>query len=172
MSDSFDLFTSLLGGKQNLPPKLSTAPPYAGLAGTAPAVAADVKETNQKPAPQVPKSRPTDLFGNLQTVEDSMTENAAQVHNSNRYKAKHNTAPEANQDPSEPRQPKPAGTERAADGTELDDRMGEESPVGTGFCPFLAINKFPYKFVPAKYLQPIASAHFDKNQIYEREWDL
>jgi len=54
---------------------------------------------------------------------------------------------------------------------ELDERAHEESKIGESFCPWGALAKFPYKFARKDLSQALASAFFDREQIYEREWD-
>lgn len=51
-------------------------------------------------------------------------------------------------------------------------RQGEPAPTGGSFCPLLAVTKFPYRFVGSQYKQPIASAFFDGEKIWNREWGL
>ncbi|QIW95477.1 hypothetical protein AMS68_000995 [Peltaster fructicola] len=53
-----------------------------------------------------------------------------------------------------------------------DPRCGDPSPLGIQFCPILAVAKWPYKFVDREYMQPIATAFFDAEKIWNREWDL
>lgn len=54
----------------------------------------------------------------------------------------------------------------------LDSRKGEPAPRGINFVPFIAVTKYCYKFVPKKWMQPLASAFFDADKIYTRDWDL
>ena len=54
MSDRFDVFTRLVGGKDNLPPRLPTPPP---------------KPAPDENIPEKPKDI-VDAFGNLQTYDD------------------------------------------------------------------------------------------------------
>lgn len=49
---------------------------------------------------------------------------------------------------------------------------GTPAPLGLRFSPFIAITKFPYKFVQKQWMQPIATLFFDQGKIWEREWDL
>jgi len=54
-------------------------------------------------------------------------------------------------------------------------RLGEAAPTNLRFCPILALAKFPYKFLPGhaiKSSQAIATRFFDKDQFWERTWDL
>lgn len=54
----------------------------------------------------------------------------------------------------------------------LESRCGEPAPRHIKFTPFAAVCKFPYKFVCDDLRQPLASAIFDSNKIYDRDWDL
>ena len=68
--------------------------------------------------------------------------------------------------------PAPAMQELTSSDLLLDPRAGEPAPQGISFTPFLAVTKFCYKFVPHAYQQPLATAFFDANKIWCREWDL
>ncbi|GAB1743985.1 hypothetical protein NU219Hw_g1025t1 [Hortaea werneckii] len=68
--------------------------------------------------------------------------------------------------------PAPAMQELTSSDLLLDSRAGEPAPQGISFTPFLAVTKFCYKFVPRAYQQPLATAFFDANKIWCREWDL
>lgn len=54
----------------------------------------------------------------------------------------------------------------------FDSRGGQPAPLGICFCPFLAVTKYCYKFVPKKLMQPLATAFFDAEKIWSRDWDL
>jgi hypothetical protein len=49
---------------------------------------------------------------------------------------------------------------------------GDLAPFGKGFCPIVALSKFPYKFVPASVKQEVASKFFDGGKFWMRDWDL
>ena len=66
----------------------------------------------------------------------------------------------------------PAMQELTSSDLLLDPRAGEPAPQGISFTPFLAVTKFCYKFVPRTYQQPLATAFFDANKVWCREWDL
>lgn len=54
----------------------------------------------------------------------------------------------------------------------FDSRCGQPAPLGICFCPFLAVTKYCYKFVSKKLMQPLATAFFDAEKIWSRDWDL
>ena len=54
----------------------------------------------------------------------------------------------------------------------FDPRKDEPAPLGLNFCPFIAITKLPYKFVKREFMQGIATAFFDEGKIWSREWDV
>ena len=149
-------FLNLVGGEQNLPPISSTR-----------------SATKEEPA-----SGPDDLE-KLPSVEEVIAEcereNAA-YRPQNLALFPSSTQPQAN-----PLQqvtqaglnvPAPAMQELTSSDLLLDPRAGEPAPQGVGFTPFLAVTKFCYKFVPHAYQQPLATAFFDANKIWRREWDL
>jgi hypothetical protein len=146
MADRFELFTRLVGGKDKLPPRLPTPPPK------------PVPDSN---IPEKPKDI-VDAFGNLQTYDDFVS-----------------SAPRSQAKTQAGRPLRHAINKLQGNGTEadsgdltLDPRKGEPAAIGTSFCPFLAINKFPYKYVDQLFRQPVASAHFDEGKLYNRKWDL
>jgi hypothetical protein len=160
--ERFEIYTRLMGGKDNLPPKLPTPPPPSlhTTNGSDEQASADVNEED------VSQNKIVDAFGNLQTYDDFVT-------------AHHYPAPQApaydNRHAGKPHQPGPTRGERSeADETDftLDPRKDEPSEIGMSFCPFIAITKFPYKYVDRAFSQPIATAFFDAGKIYNRSWEL
>ena len=77
-----------------------------------------------------------------------------------------------NQQSSNPVPAKPVITNSGGITYPFDERVGEPAPLGLNFCPLLAVAKFPYKFVPKKLLQPIATAFFDEGKVWTRGWDV
>lgn len=71
-------------------------------------------------------------------------------------------------DPSQPMLSPPG---QAVDFT-FDECKGHSAPLGVKFAPFPAVARYCYKFVHPDWLQPLASAFFDKDQIYDRTWEL
>jgi hypothetical protein len=53
-----------------------------------------------------------------------------------------------------------------------DPRKGALLPANTELSPFVAITKYCYKYVPKQWSQPLATAFFDSNKIYTRDWSL
>lgn len=54
----------------------------------------------------------------------------------------------------------------------FDTRKGQPAPLGINFVPFIAVTKWCYTFAPSHLLQRFASAFFDADKIYARDWDL
>jgi hypothetical protein len=52
------------------------------------------------------------------------------------------------------------------------DTIMRPAPLGISFCPLLAVTKFPYKFVKKESMQQIATAFFDEGKIWNREWEV
>lgn len=151
MADKFEVFTRLVGGKDNLPPKLPTPPPSLQPASD------NYVHSNESPKDIV------DAFGNLKTYDDFVTSGPALHTKSQAVRPQHR-----NIDPSRGER---SGDADSGDFT-LDPRKGEPASIGTSLCPFLAITKFPYKYVDTSFRQPIATAFFDQGKIYDRKWDL
>lgn len=51
----------------------------------------------------------------------------------------------------------------------VESRKGEPAPLGIKFVPFIAVTKYCYKYVPKQWLQPMASAFFDADQVRRPE---
>lgn len=54
----------------------------------------------------------------------------------------------------------------------FDNRKGQPAPLGINFVPFIALTKWCYTYAPPHLLQAFASAFFDADKIYARDWDL
>lgn len=54
----------------------------------------------------------------------------------------------------------------------FDARKGEPAPLGVEFVPFEAVTRYCYKYVSKEFMQPMATAFFDADKIYRRDWDL
>jgi len=155
----FELYTRLMGGKDNLPPKLPTPPPSLHPTnGSDEQPSTDLSEKDAHPAKIV------DAFGNLQTYDEFVTAFPAPA--APAYDNRHTVKPQQ-QHPAE-------RVTRDADGIDftLDPRKDEPSEIGMSFCTFLAFTKFPYKYVGKAFSQPITSSFFDGGKIFNRSWDL
>ena len=155
----FELYTRLMGGKDNLPPKLPTSPPSLHPSnGSAEQPSTDLKEKETSPRKIV------DAFGNLQTYDEFVTAFPAPA------------APASDdRHAGKPQQPHPAASETREAGEftfTLDSHKGKPSEIGMSFCTFLTFTKFPYKYVDKAFSQPITSAFFDGGKIFNRSWDL
>jgi len=152
-----DLFTELIGGEQNMPPKISqpAKPDH------------DTDKENDK------KKDILDSFGNLQIYDEVLAQQpAVGTKPPQQTQRKKPTKPKAaSQDPAPtgPQAPKPVGEDSD---WELDPRMGEESEVGMSFVPWLAIAKFPYKFINPAYKERVDVTFFAGGKLYTRGWDL
>ncbi|KAK5125341.1 hypothetical protein LTR85_000450 [Meristemomyces frigidus] len=148
-------FVTLIGGEDNLPPKVLPTP-------DAPAGA----ENEQKAE---------DNMSNLPSVEAVIAEDILM-----QRVLKHNASLPASTPENvyptirtqfTPEIAQPPLSTGSAD-LSIDPRRGEAAPLGISFSPFGAVMKFCYKFVSREYQQPLATAFFDANKIYTRNWDL
>lgn len=156
--ERFEIYTRLMGGKDNLPPKLPTPPSLHQANGSDENTATDLNDVEANP------SKIVDAFGNLQTYDDFVTA----------FPAPHAPAYD-NRHAGKSQQSRPAAreTNEAADTDfTLDPRKDEPSEIGMSFCTFAAFTKFPYKYVDKAFSQPVATASFDGGKIYNRSWDL
>ncbi|CAK4031612.1 hypothetical protein DOTSEDRAFT_58207 [Lecanosticta acicola] len=71
-----------------------------------------------------------------------------------------------------PNSPAPMYTSDGESDFPLDGRKGQPAPLAIKFVPFIAVTKYCYKFVPKQRMQPLASAFFDADKIYNRDWEL
>lgn len=163
MSDKFEIYTRLMGGEQNLPPKLATPPPPTTSSSTH--SSADLKDEG------VNLNKIVDAFGNLQTYDDFVAAHPFSAPDAPAYDSRHAAKPQKNS--AAPRRSEGTADEAALETDfTLDPRKDEPSELGMSFCPFLAVTKFPYKYVDSAFRQPIATAFFDEGKIYNRPWDL
>lgn len=145
-------FVTLIGGEQNLPPKIPEPPPQ------------------PEPAEDESKLANDDQFSKLTSVDSLIAEQMLSKDEAVPSYLKGNIQPAI--------QPQftPVATHAPPQLSDadlsLDPRMGEAAPLGINFSPFAAITKFCYKFVSREYQQPLATAFFDANKIYNRDWDL
>lgn len=146
--DRFDVYTQLMGGKHNLPQTTTTS--------SAPIISTS-DQSLAEPEEAVTPDRIVDAFGNLQTYDAFVTATPFPAPSAPSYDNRHARI---------------SVKETSEGDFTLDARMNELSDVGMCFCPFLAITKFPYKYVDSAFRQPIATAFFDEGKIYNRSWDL
>jgi hypothetical protein len=159
--ERFEIYTRLMGGKDNLPPKLPTPPPtQQPTPATSEQPSADLNEK------EVNADKIVDAFGNLQTYDDFVTAHPFPAPQAPAYDNRH--ASKSQQ--SRPTERKTS--ERDEIDFPLDPRKDEPSEIGMSFVTFVAFTKLPYKYVEPAFLQPIASAFFDGGKIFNKTWDL
>lgn len=151
--DRFEVYTQLMGGRHNLPQKLPTKPPPPTAADDKPSTDFDDEGAN---------SSIVDAFGNLQTYDNFVTSTAFPAPPAPAYDSRHAMQQNSHLSHSQ---------DTLVDFT-LDSRKGKPSEIGMSFCPFLALTKFPYKYVEGAFRQPIAAAFFDEGKVYNRSWHL
>ena len=149
-----ELFKELVGGEQNLPPKLPKPEPGAQQ-GT--------KSSREEASDML------DAFGNLQVYDEFLAKQPA---------VGEPVPPRAQQRTTKPKAAShnPGSTGHTVQdedetGWEMDPRAGELSDVGTTFVPWLAAAKFPYKFIDETYRERV-DTFFAGGKLYLRGWDL
>ncbi|KAK0829044.1 hypothetical protein LTR73_004678 [Friedmanniomyces endolithicus] len=146
-------FHSLIGGEVNMPAEL---PPQAE-----PAALTPVPDDNAKAC--------ENPFGGLPSVQafDERSRSPEEQANGERPKT-----PEGTDTRFTPQSlPSPAPPLSAAD-AHSQTPMGDLAPRGFSFSPLLPVTRFCYKFVSTQWSQPLATAFFDANKIYNRSWDV
>ncbi|KAH9845099.1 hypothetical protein Tdes44962_MAKER06889 [Teratosphaeria destructans] len=144
---ALDRLISLIGGEQNLPPKRDPSPP---------------------PAP----SSPQPAQNELSSVEQYMADNPVEDLPSHLQPKQKQKAPAPSAQPTILQTAQPLPPPLTEGQRQYDERCGEPAPAGMKFAPFMAITKFPYKYVSHEWRQPLASAFFDEKKIYNRAWDM
>ncbi|KAK5130629.1 hypothetical protein LTR08_001888 [Meristemomyces frigidus] len=145
-------FVLLIGGEEKLPPKMPQPPP----AAASPEAEAEHGSDDR------------DDISKLPSVDAVITEESlwqrAQKHNASlpRGVLQPQFTPTSAAAPHEPVD------------LSIDTRMGDPAPLGISFTPFGAVTKLCYKsdIVRQPFRQPLATAFFDANKIYTRDWDL
>ncbi|KAL1613810.1 hypothetical protein SLS54_010271 [Diplodia seriata] len=76
------------------------------------------------------------------------------------------------------RSPEPEGSESSHEPDPHDDSpdthlfRGDLAPWGEAYVSVLVASKFPYKFLNRSYSDPVAKKFFDRNQFWDRAWEL
>lgn len=155
-TNRFEVFTRLMGGEDNLPPRLPTPPQASSASIDASTTTGHEDETS------APKKL-TDAFGNLHVrdLDDYLGTTAFPVPSAPAYDNRHNRQSNA-----------PVRNPDKQVNLTLDPRKGEPSDLGMSFCTFVAFSKFPYKYVEQTFLQQIATVFFDQNKLFDRDWDM
>ncbi|KAK3723563.1 hypothetical protein LTR37_001815 [Vermiconidia calcicola] len=151
-----DRLVNMLGGEQNLPPKLPQ-----------PTTSTEPEQTDEVAAEE--QTTQEDPINKLQSMDSYLQENQ---NSENWWDAV----------PQIPQPKQPSGTTQArpaqpysSDGSLhfiFDSEQGRPAPLGMSFAPFVAVTRFCYKFVSKELQQPLATAFFDEGKIWNREWDL
>lgn len=139
-----------LGGRENLPPKL-TSPAEEEAPPSNKPTNYDSEEEERKNLPKIDTPAAVVEIQNarLQQLKDSATASAAN-----------------------PRASAASMSDFGFESVAFDERKGQPAPLGISFAPFAAVAKYCYTFVPPKWLQPFATEFFDNEKIYTRDWDL
>ena len=151
-------FVNLIGGEQNLPPKLP--PPPASIeqnTNESDEVANDDNELSKLQMPTV------DHFL-AEERPPAQTETPSTARLLRKEPAAAHFPPQFI--------PPTVNTAEAEIDLTWDDHLSEPAPLGINFSPFGAVSKFCYKFVSKEFQQPLATAFFDAGKIFARDWDL
>lgn len=156
-TNRFELFTRLMGGEDNLPPKLPTPPQASSDTNNGDATMAGLESKTGAP------KNLTDAFGNLHVrdLDDHLPSTSFSAPSAPAYDNRHNKHLH-----------EPVKEADIDEDFTLDPHKGEPSSRGMSFCSFLAFSKFPYKYVEQQFLQQIATAFFDQNKFFGRDWDV
>ncbi|KAK1824948.1 hypothetical protein LTR12_000743, partial [Friedmanniomyces endolithicus] len=146
-------FHSLIGGEANMPAEL---PPQAEPATLTPVPDEHAKDSENP-------------FDELPSVQEVLEQSRAPE---DQAKGGRPEAPEVT-DPRFVPQVLPSSAPPLSDAdVHSQTAMEEPAPRGFRFSPFLPVTRFCYKFVGPQWSQPLATAFFDANKIYNRPWDV
>lgn len=162
-TNRFEIFTRMVGGEHSLPPKLPKPSTPKNEKTHDHSMQSESAEQNGREESK--DKNPVDAFGNLKTFDDFLAEAPYPATAATARRAPKTGVAGASQS-------RDTLDEGEAEDLTLDPRKGEASELGMSFCPFLAITKFPYKFVGAEFRQPLATAFFDEGKIYNRHWNM
>ncbi|EMD00601.1 hypothetical protein BAUCODRAFT_81223, partial [Baudoinia panamericana UAMH 10762] len=157
----YERFVALMGGQQNLPPKRAMAAP---------------PKNNEEQAP--PQASTRDPFETLPSLEEVIAQTKRNEEEDKAARAAREQASQASdQDYSQHQIPGAQASEMSSFPPSYavnhsTAHMGTSAPRGITFTPFLAVTRYCYKFVSKEYMQPLATAFFDANKIYDRPWDF
>lgn len=140
-----DRFLAMIGGEDALPPRLPSPEP---------------EEEGETPKPFNPPLRSTEY--DSQEYQDLPKPNSVY-----QFGEIESALSKLKQ------QPAPRSTAFDTDGKiPFDSKKGESLPSDIELSPFIAVTKYCYKFVPSRWSQQLATAFFDADKIFTRDWSL
>lgn len=152
MANRMDLFLEMIGGEEALPRKLTPPPP----------------EEKEEPDP------PSSIWDTDYQTEEYLKAPRAPGVTEELVRFNYESRPRPFCSGASPGQSSgPPSRALSADvKVPFDVKKGERLPVGTALSPFIAVTKYCYKYVPKQWSQTLATAFFDQDKIYDREWDM
>jgi len=153
-SSSVERFVAMMGGEANLPPEI-----VQGAENNAP------DTTHKEPAKEN-----KDSYDNLPSVDEVIKQNQENEQAARLRRLELRDRVDSTTDVTALVLP----YTQTDPGAEPSLKLGETAPKGIHFSPFLAVTKFCYNpnFVNGKWRQPFATAFFDAEKIYLRQWDM
>ncbi|GIZ39297.1 hypothetical protein CKM354_000268500 [Cercospora kikuchii] len=152
MANRMDLFLEMIGGEEALPRKLTPPPP----------------EEKEEPEP------PSSIWDTDYQTEEYLNAPRAPGVTEELVRFNYESRPRPFCSGASPGQSSgPPSRALSADvKVPFDVKKGERLPAGTALSPFIAVTKYCYKYVPKQWSQTLATAFFDQDKIYDREWDI